>query len=342
MAANRRFFQDDVLGFFDDYECESMSEESDCDLDTCETTCEDFDVIRSTPAALSCSLSTVQESVSSNSPSSCDNNNNITNSNQLNLDLQAANSTTVSQASTSNDSSTHVANVNHADIVPTDPEFGCKCSRKCYSLYTIDSIEITKLEMMELTTKEKDLVIMAKLQALTTLDPMTSDNKAIPHARQRPHTRYFHHGHEVCRKFFENIHCVGKDRLGNLMTHLKNEGLTIRRKKSGGRKANTRALSHETTNGIFSFLYNYAEEHAIKLPGRIPGFKDFKLSLLPSELTKERVYDKYQLSLGVDDRKVALTTFKNIWRSLLPYIVINRPATDLCWTCQKNNTIISR
>ena len=30
------------------------------------------------------------------------------------------------------------------------------------------------------------------------------------------------------------------------------------------------------------------------------------------------------------------STFCKKWKELTPYIVITRPKTDLCWTCQKN------
>ena len=37
-----------------------------------------------------------------------------------------------------------------------------------------------------------------------------------------------------------------------------------------------------------------------------------------------------------------LTTFRRYWRELCPHIVCCKPATDLCWECQKNNGLILR
>ena len=34
--------------------------------------------------------------------------------------------------------------------------------------------------------------------------------------------------------------------------------------------------------------------------------------------------------------------FRKTWRALLPFIITARPMTDLCWVCQKNNTLIYR
>ena len=36
------------------------------------------------------------------------------------------------------------------------------------------------------------------------------------------------------------------------------------------------ALSRDELNRVLSFIKNYAEIHAILLPGRIPGLKDYK------------------------------------------------------------------
>lgn len=37
---------------------------------------------------------------------------------------------------------------------------------------------------------------------------------------------------------------------------------------------------------------------------------------------------------------VAYTTFITLWRTLLSHIVVGRPMSDLCWTCQQNSNII--
>ena len=37
---------------------------------------------------------------------------------------------------------------------------------------------------------------------------------------------------------------------------------------------------------------------------------------------------------------VGYSKFCDLWKQLCPFIVIMRPASDLCWTCQKNNNQI--
>jgi hypothetical protein len=61
---------------------------------------------------------------------------------------------------------------------------------------------------------------------------------------------------------------------------------------------NYRRLPHNTlsipaTREVVRFLTNYAENHAILLPGRIPGYKRDDLQLLPSSTTKKVSKLKY-------------------------------------------------
>ena len=52
------------------------------------------------------------------------------------------------------------------------------------------------------------------------------------------------------------------------------------------------ALTAEETKGIVVFLENYAEMHAILLPGRISGVKDYgKAKLMPSSVYRRMVYN---------------------------------------------------
>lgn len=129
--------------------------------------------------------------------------------------------------------------------------------------------------------------------------------------------------------------------LNNLQKHLLANGLIVRQKKSGGRQERT-ALSFETCKDVVSHIRNYAETHALSLPERIPGFRNFNISLLPSNCSKQLVYNEYSNSMPADTKPISLRSFLRLWRQLLPYILIAKPATDLCWTCQSNNTLILR
>ena len=47
------------------------------------------------------------------------------------------------------------------------------------------------------------------------------------------------------------------------------------------------AISLEVLQYVVDFLFNYAEQHAVLFPGRVPGYKEMKLKLLPSTTNKK-------------------------------------------------------
>ena len=75
--------------------------------------------------------------------------------------------------------------------------------------------------------------------------------------------------------------------------HYTQEGLTPCDKKSGGRRRNTRSFTFEDFKHTASFITNYAEEHALDITGRVPGFSRDDIKLLPFSETKRKVYSVY-------------------------------------------------
>ena len=99
----------------------------------------------------------------------------------------------------------------------------------------------------------------------------------------------------------------------------------------------------EDVKQLVVFILLYAEANAILLPGRIPGYKKDDIQILPSSTTKKAVWMLYQdTAAALSFRAVAYCTFCRVWKRFLPQIVVSRPFTDLCWTCQKNSTAIIR
>ena len=86
---------------------------------------------------------------------------------------------------------------------------------------------------------------------------------------------------------------IGKDRLQNIRQHYLSVGLLPRQHKSAGKRAHN-CLLYADIRLILNFLVNYAEEHAILLPGRVPTYKRFDVQLLPSSTTKQ--VHKYKLN----------------------------------------------
>ena len=79
------------------------------------------------------------------------------------------------------------------------------------------------------------------------------------------------------------------------------------------------------------------------LPGRVPGYKVSDVKLLPSSTTKHAIWELYLQAAATNSmRSVAYSKFTQLWRQLLPYIIVMKPMSDLCWVCQQNSAAITR
>ena len=92
---------------------------------------------------------------------------------------------------------------------------------------------------------------------------------------------------------------------------------------------------------VVRFSFQYAKDHTILLPGRIPGYKRDDLQLLPSSTTKQEVYHQASLASS-DTTAVCYSLFCALWKQLTPQVVVTKPMSDLCWMCQQNSTLIMR
>ena len=103
-----------------------------------------------------------------------------------------------------------------------------------------------------------------------------------------------------------------------------------------------RALSQDELMKVISFIKSYAAVHAILLPGRIPGLKDYeRTKLLQCNTSKRQIYLEYAESCReVEIRACAETTFYSLWCRYLPYIRRAKPMTDLCITFKENSALI--
>ena len=77
---------------------------------------------------------------------------------------------------------------------------------------------------------------------------------------------------------------------------------------------------------------------AVSLTGRYPGYKDLEVVLLPTSDTKVSVW-KFYLECCEADHVVGMkySTFCQKWQELTPYIIIMKPRSNLCWTCQSTH-----
>ena len=87
----------------------------------------------------------------------------------------------------------------------------------------------------------------------------------------------------------------------------------------------------------------YAEQNALLLPGRVPGYSRTDLKLLPSSTSKRGIWRVYSAaSENSNTYTVAYSTFCKLWKTLIPSIILMKLMSDLCWQCQQNSSAILR
>ena len=217
---------------------------------------------------------------------------------------------------------------------------GCSCQygpdeSPCHRLFSATQYEEMRNECRELSRDELDLVIMGELRALTFRDLITWRNEG----RRRTISYYQFGGHPVCKNTFCFLHNIGISKLNAIKASWLKNGLRPRERKHTT-PHNTTKLSDIKL--VVRYILNYAEDHAILLPGRVPGFKRDNIQLLLSSVTKREVWVAYHEATtqceGV--AVVCYSLFCQLWRQLTPQIVMSKPMSDLCWTCQKNSSLI--
>ena len=85
------------------------------------------------------------------------------------------------------------------------------------------------------------------------------------------------------------------------------------------------------------------EENAVLLPGRIPGFKKEDIKRLSSSETKMSVWRQFKKACEESGKDaVSYTKFIHLWEQFHPNVVVAKPMSDLCLTCQQNTSKLVR
>ena len=149
---------------------------------------------------------------------------------------------------------------------------------------------------------------------------------------------YFFRVVQVCKGTFLFVYCIGKSRLENLKAHLKRYGAVPRRHtNTNTSRLPKNVLEHAVLNRTVTFVKNFATEHGVSPLGRAPSFKDLKVQLLPSSESKAFIWRQYKKVSEEENLTVmSYAKFVALWNTLTPYIVVMKPASDLCSLCQLN------
>jgi len=186
------------------------------------------------------------------------------------------------------------------DLCKKFVELTCGCCKgtgntPCSDLFSLDHYVELRAQSSFLTRDELDLALMGSIMCTVIRDDWVRDGRHKPVKKRKLTTMiYMHEAHEVCKKTFIFLYGIGKDRLRLVKEHYIANGLETR--VHGNRKRMPHNYqSPEAINNVIKFLQNYAEENAILLPGRIPGYKRDDIKLLPSSRSK-MVSFKYKVN----------------------------------------------
>ncbi|XP_041366722.1 uncharacterized protein LOC121381470 [Gigantopelta aegis] len=224
----------------------------------------------------------------------------------------------------------------------------CHCElwegKRCIGQFSQPEQDEIRMNIQEMTPFEKDLLLLGMVSMAINDSKMTDRSKKKTQTeRALTRIRWFFMGHKrICRDTWIYLMETSRDTLTKIKRHYEENGLVPRVKKSGGRSNSKHALVLDDVRNVTRYILNFAADHAILLPGRIPGFKRYDIKVIPSNFNKTEVWRLYRAAATPDQRVVGCSTFRKLWARLTPYVVIARPASDLCWTCQKNNNLIAK
>ena len=73
------------------------------------------------------------------------------------------------------------------------------------------------------------------------------------------------------------------------------------------------------------------------------GYSRSDIKLLPSSVSEWGIWRVYSEGMSeTGNRAAAYRTFCRRWKELLPSLVVMKPLSDLCWTCQQHSGAVQR
>ena len=220
----------------------------------------------------------------------------------------------------------------------------CNCtkwnSKSCSQHFTVDHVREIRLDMKALTTGDFDCVLMGQFMANSATSTLTTKNRELKE-KEKSYTSHFHQGKAICQKMFLFLHGIERKRLNNVTQAVKVHGV-VPSVHGNTKHLPPKTLTLQSIEKFVKFLLNYVEQHGLLLPGRVPGYSRDYVKLLPSSVSKKGIWRTYCCAAQQVPKvqAVAYSTFCILWKTLLPLILLMKPMTDLCWTCQKNNPAI--
>ena len=200
---------------------------------------------------------------------------------------------------------------------------GCGCQlnngTQCSSLYQIHELIVYRADFMQLSKDNQEIAILSAIR--TGL----AGNRCLLSFK----------GKRVCIKMFRGLHGIGERRMKSLIKYMKQYNTLSPRMHGNVRRMPANTIPFEEICSIKLFIQNYAAFYGCELPGRHPGFRSMKVTVLDTSITKYEIWDFYaKCCPHANKRAVCYTSFIQLWNKLCPYVMIAKPKTDLCNTCQ--------
>ena len=114
-------------------------------------------------------------------------------------------------------------------------------------------------ETASLTCDQLDLVLIGAVMSVLNSDNESEDKNHKSKHRERIYSSYLFGGQRVCRRTYQFLLGVGKDRLQAIKASYMKDGITTRTHGNTKRLPHN-ALTFEDITKIVKFLSNYAEE----------------------------------------------------------------------------------
>ena len=112
----------------------------------------------------------------------------------------------------------------------------------------------------------------------------------ITNERFAPHMN----GFKVCMATFLHLNGLGKHQFYNILRYYRLFQTIAPRVHGNSNRLPSNAIKFVDVVMVKNFLLNYAEDHAIHLPGTWPNFCNFRVMVLDCSKTKASVYSVYQ------------------------------------------------
>ena len=172
----------------------------------------------------------------------------------------------------------------------------CNCKfgdgrQVCSTTIPLDDICVSRNNCHELSSTELDLIVLGASQSSLNFSEVSESGRS-ERKRERTRMTFYFHGKRICKEAYLFLHCISRTKFCSLVKHYKKNGLTLCSHENKKRLPSS-TFSAETVENAVKFILNVAEDQALLLPGRVPGFKRVDVKLLPSVLTKHSLWKTY-------------------------------------------------